>query len=48
MIATPAVATIIENQVALRTGSRRINQPNTAARNGAEANRNIALATVVV
>ena len=48
MMAIPSMAIAIATQVAGRTASRRMIQPSIAARNGAEANRNMALATVVV
>jgi hypothetical protein len=42
------MAAVIAIQVARRTLSRNTIQPKKAARNGAAANRNIALATLVV
>ena len=48
MIAIPTMAAVIAIQVARRTLSRNTIQPKKAARNGAAANRNIALATLVV
>ena len=48
MTEMPNAANNVAIQVLLRTDSRNINQPKSAAKNGADANKNIAFATVVV
>ncbi len=48
MMATPSIAIKVAIQVALRTFSLSSTQPSIAAKKGADANKNIALATVVV